>query len=129
MAKRTVLLVEDNEDNRIIYGTILQHHGFEVVEAVNGIEGVRMAREILPDVILMDVSIPILDGWQATQLIKSDPTTARIPIIALTAHSLESDRERAREVGCDGYLAKPCGPGKVLAELARLIGAPAGTAG
>jgi CheY-like chemotaxis protein len=119
---KTVLLVEDNEDNRIVYSTILRHFGFRVMEALNGEEGIAKARAEKPDLILMDISIPIIDGWEATQVLKHDPETHRIPIIALTAHALASDREKAMEVGCDGYLAKPCEPRAVVAEVQRFLG-------
>ncbi|HET6682044.1 MAG TPA: response regulator [Gemmatimonadaceae bacterium] len=119
---RTVLLVEDNEDNRIVYSTILRHFGFVVTEALTGEEGISKARSEMPDLILMDISIPVMDGWEATQVLKRDPATHEIPIIALTAHALASDRERAMEVGCDGYLAKPCEPRAVVAEVQRFLG-------
>ena len=119
---RTILLVEDHEDNRIVYRTMLEHFGYRVLLAGDGGEGVRLARESLPDLILMDVSIPVMDGWEATAILKADPTTARIPIIALTAHALAADRERATEVGCDGYLAKPVEPRRVLEEVRRFLG-------
>lgn len=121
MEKKTVLLVEDNADNRLVYGTILRYHGFTVVEAEDGVTGVQLAREAMPDAILMDISLPILDGWRATELIKGDPATARIPVVALTAHALTQDREKARAVGCDGYLTKPCDPSRVITELNRVI--------
>ncbi len=116
------MLVEDNEDNRIVYSTILKHFGYEVTEALNGEEGIAKARSEKPDLILMDISIPIIDGWEATQVLKHDPSTKGIPIIALTAHALASDREKAMEVGCDGYLAKPCEPRAVVAEVQRFLG-------
>src|SRR5438067_12000151 len=119
---KMVLLVEDNEDNRIVYSTILKHFGYEVTEALNGEEGIAKARSEKPDLILMDISIPIIDGWEATQVLKHDPQTRDIPIIALTAHALASDREKAMEVGCDGYLAKPCEPRGVVAEVQRFLG-------
>ena len=119
---KTVLLVEDNEDNRIVYSTILRHFGYAVSEALNGEEGIAKARSERPDLILMDISIPIIDGWEATQVLKHDPVTRDIPIIALTAHALASDREKAMEVGCDGYLAKPCEPRAVVAEVQRFLG-------
>jgi CheY-like chemotaxis protein len=119
---QTLLLVEDNEDNRIIYSTVLRHIGYEVVEALDGAQAVALARSVLPDLILMDISIPIIDGWEATQVLKHDPVTRDIPIIALTAHALASDREKAMEVGCDGYLAKPCEPRAVVAEVQRFLG-------
>ena len=87
---KTVLLVEDNEDNRIVYSTILRHFGYKVTEALNGEEGISKARSEHPDLILMDISIPIIDGWEATQVLKHDPQTRGIPIIALTAHALAS---------------------------------------
>ena len=130
MAERaaTILLVEDNEDNRIVYSTILEFAGHRVIEATDGEAGVALARSEHPDLILMDVSIPLLDGWEATRILKADPDTREIPIIALTAHALEEDREKAREVGCDGYIAKPAEPRVVLARveqhLARSGGAP-----
>jgi CheY-like chemotaxis protein len=119
---KTVLLVEDNEDNRIVYSTILRHFGYQVTEALNGEEGIAKAKSEKPDLILMDISIPIIDGWEATQVLKHDPETRSIPIIALTAHALASDREKAMEVGCDGYLAKPCEPRAVVAEVQRFLG-------
>jgi len=119
---KTVLLVEDNEDNIIVYSTILQHFGYRVMEALNGEEGIAKARTEQPDLILMDISIPVIDGWEATQVLKRDPKTRRIPIIALTAHALASDREKAMEVGCDSYLAKPCEPKTVVSEVERFIG-------
>jgi two-component system, cell cycle response regulator DivK len=123
MAPRTVLLVEDNEDNRVIYAMMLTHSGYHVLEADNGGDGVRMAREHAPDVILMDISIPVIDGWAATRMLKGDPATAQIPVIALTAHALEEHRRHAASAGCDGYLCKPCEPGMVLQEVQRFIGA------
>lgn len=119
---KLILLVEDNEDNRIVYSTILKHFGYEVIEAFNGEEGISKARSENPDLILMDISIPIIDGWEATGILKADKQTRHIPIIALTAHALASDRERAMEVGCDGYLAKPCEPRAVVAEVQRFLG-------
>ncbi len=119
---KTVLLVEDNEDNRTVYRTILEHYGYQVVEARNGEDGIRMAREQHPDLILMDISIPVIDGWEATRVLKGDESTSGIPIIALTAHALATDRAKAEEVGCDGYLAKPCEPRRVVAEVQSFIG-------
>ncbi len=119
---KTVLLVEDNEDNRIVYSTILEHFGYVVIEALNGEEGIAKARSEMPDLILMDISIPVIDGWEATQVLKRDPATRSIPIIALTAHALAADREKPIEVGCDSYLAKPCEPKTVVGEVRKFIG-------
>ena len=118
---RTVLIVEDNEDNRIIYSTFLEHAGYRVIEAVTGPDGVSMAREQMPDIILMDISVPGMDGWEATRILKADPGTRDIKIVALTAHALADDREKSFQVGCDGYLAKPIEPKGVLAEVQRLL--------
>jgi CheY-like chemotaxis protein len=119
---KTVLLVEDNEDNLVVYRTILEHVGFRVIEARDGEEGVSRAREHLPDLILMDISIPKMDGWEATQRLKADTNTKQIPIIALTAHALEEDRQKALQAGCDGYLAKPVEPRRVVQEVERFVG-------
>ena len=121
---KTVLLVEDNEDNLIVYRTILDHVGYRVIEARDGEEGVARARAEKPDLILMDVSLPKMDGWEATRRIKADEGTRQIPIIAVTAHALDDDREKATQVGCDGYLAKPVAPRRVVEEVERFIGKP-----
>jgi two-component system cell cycle response regulator DivK len=122
--RKTVLLVEDNEDNLVVYRTILDHVGYAVLEARDGEEGVRRARLELPDLILMDISIPKLDGWEATTRLKADAATRAIPVIALTAHALDEDRKRAANAGCDGYLAKPIEPSRVVEEVERFIGPP-----
>jgi CheY-like chemotaxis protein len=123
---QTLLLVEDNEDNRIIYSTVLRHLGYEVVEALDGVEAISLARSVLPDLILMDISIPEIDGWEATRILRQDPTTRDIPIVALTAHALADDREKATALGFTSYLAKPVEPRAVVAEVRRWIGGPAG---
>lgn len=120
--KKTILLVEDNEDNLVVYRTILEHVGYNVIEARDGEEGVSRAQQHLPDLILMDISIPKLDGWEATQRLKGIEETRGIPIIALTAHALEEDRQKAVQVGCDGYLAKPVEPRRVVQEVERFVG-------
>jgi CheY-like chemotaxis protein len=120
--QKRVLLVEDNEDNLVVYRTILEHVGFIVIEARDGEEGVSRARSERPDIILMDISIPKMDGWEATQRLKADGETAAIPIIALTAHALEEDRLKAIRAGCDGYLAKPVEPRRVVEEVEKFIG-------
>lgn len=120
MAK--ILLVEDDVDNQAIYRIILEHSGHEVIEAWNGEEGVRMVREALPDLVLMDISIPLLDGYEATRRLKEDPGTAHIPVVALTAHAMVEDRVKAAEAGCDAYLAKPLEPRRVAEEVTRVLG-------
>jgi two-component system, cell cycle response regulator DivK len=119
--------VEDNEDNRIIYSTVLRHIGYTVIEALDGRQAIALARSEMPDLILMDISIPELDGWEATRILREDPATKGIPIIALTAHALADDRERAQHVGFTAYLAKPIEPRAVVAEVERWIGGGAGT--
>ena len=119
-----VLLVEDNHDNRAIYGIMLEHEGYSVIEAVDGEEGVERAQAFLPALILMDVSLPKMDGYSATRILKADDRTAAIPIIALTAHALAGEEQRARDAGCDGYLSKPVEPMRVVEEVRRFIGLP-----
>ncbi len=109
-----ILLVEDNEMNRDMLSRRLERKGFEVVCAVDGQQGVEMASSHAPDLILMDLSLPVLDGWEATRRLKAAPETAGIPVIALTAHALAGDRERALEAGCDDVDTKPV-------ELPRLL--------
>jgi CheY-like chemotaxis protein len=118
----TVLIVEDNEDNRIIYRTFLEHHGYVVLEASDGEAGVRSVREHRPDIVLMDISMPVLDGHEATKILKADPATASIPVVALTANAMTEDRRLAKEAGCDSYLPKPAEPRQVLAEVQRMLG-------
>jgi CheY-like chemotaxis protein len=102
-----ILLVEDNELNRDMLIRRLERKGFETAIAVDGAEGVEKARTETPDIILMDMSLPVIDGWEATRKIRATPETATIPIIALTAHAMAGDRERAIEAGCDDYDTKP----------------------
>jgi CheY-like chemotaxis protein len=118
----TVLLVEDNEDNLLIYSTILRHSGYTVLEARDGQAGIDAAKNEHPGLILMDVSIPIIDGLEATRRLKADPGTKDIPIIALTAHALASDQQKATEAGCDAYIAKPAEPRAVVAAVKKYLG-------
>lgn len=120
--EKVVLLVEDNLDNRIIYSTILRHHGFKVVDAVTGEEALQKVAGERPDIILLDISIPGIDGWRVAERLKASPETREVPIIAVTAHALAEHEERARDVGCDGYLAKPVSPMRVLEEVRRFAG-------
>jgi CheY-like chemotaxis protein len=107
MSSGRILVVEDNPDNMVLISDILISLHYTVLQAVDGIQGVAMAEAERPDLILMDLSLPRLDGWQATQQIKANTTLQHIPIIALTAHALIGDRERALAAGCDDYLSKP----------------------
>ena len=107
MEKTNILIVEDNIDNYELVRFLLQRSGCEALWAHSGREAIEMLKTERPDLILMDLSLPEMDGWTATERIKSDPETKHIPIIALTAHTLPGDRKRALDVGCDGYLSKP----------------------
>ena len=124
MLPKRVLLVEDNADNRFIYSAMLRHAGYEVILASNGHEGLDFGRTRAPHLVLMDISLPGLDGLEVTRKLKAEEATRDTPIIALTAHALPADRLRALEAGCDAYLAKPISPPAVLAEVRRLIGPP-----
>ena len=113
----TVLLVDDNIHNQKIFETVLRHSGFAVRQAGNGEEALREARTHHPDLILMDLSIPVIDGWECTRQLKADETTRSIIILALTAHAMHGDEERALAAGCDGYLSKPISPRKLVEEV------------
>jgi CheY-like chemotaxis protein len=119
MAK--ILLVEDNEMNRDMLSRRLVRSGYEVVMAVEGEEGVALAKSGAPDLILMDMSLPVLDGWEATRRIKSDPATRDIPVIALTAHAMSGDREKAREAGCDDFDTKPVEYARLVSKIEGLL--------
>ncbi len=119
MAK--ILLVEDNEMNRDMLSRRLERRGYVVVMAVDGNEGVAKAQSENPDLILMDMSLPVLDGWEATKLLKSFPVTMKIPIIALTAHAMAGDREKAMEAGCDDYDTKPIELTRLLEKVEALL--------
>ena len=121
----TILLVEDNEMNRDMLTRRLRRRGHEVVVAVDGAEGLDLARREAPTLILMDMTLPILDGWEATRRLKADPTTGGIPIIALTAHAMSEDRARAIEVGCDDFDTKPIEFPRLLGKVDALLGASA----
>lgn len=121
---KTVLLVEDNADNQEIYRLILKHHGFVVLQAWDGECGVRMARHHAPDLILMDLTMPVVDGLEATRMLKADPATSGIPIIALTAHAETEDRDAAAEAGCVSFLSKPVAPNSVAIEVRRILALP-----
>jgi two-component system, cell cycle response regulator DivK len=124
MDPKTVLIVDDDEDSRSICRTLLEHKGYRVLEAGDGAEAVRLARRDAPGLVLMDVSLPALDGWAATRTLKADPATRAIRIVMLTARVSDTDRLRGQEVGCDGYLTKPCSPATILREVSRLLGPP-----
>ena len=122
MAK--LLLVEDNEMNRDMLARRLEKRGFQLIIATDGLMGIAMAQKETPDLILMDMSLPGLDGWQASRQLKSDNATARIPIIALTAHAMAEDREKAMAAGCDEYETKPVDLPSLLGKIQALLAKP-----
>jgi CheY-like chemotaxis protein len=117
-----ILVVEDNEMNRDMLSRRLQRRGYEVILAVDGQQGLALAQTEAPDLILMDMSLPILDGWEATRQLKAEPRTRSIPIIALTAHAMSGDRETALEAGCDDYDIKPIEMPRLLVKVETLLG-------
>jgi two-component system, cell cycle response regulator DivK len=121
---KKVLVVDDDFDTRTIWLTALEHHGFSAIGAGDGPEGVQLAQEEAPDVIVMNLSMPKLDGLTATALLRQDPRTAAIPIIACTGFVREDGGDQAEDAGCDAYLEKPCEPSRVVEEVQRFIGAP-----
>jgi CheY-like chemotaxis protein len=123
---KKILIVEDNEMNRDMLSRRLARRGFAVVIAVDGGEGVAMAKSEAPDLVLMDMSLPVMNGWEATRAIRADTSTAHLPVIALTAHSMPGDREQAMEAGCNDYDTKPVDLPRLLAKMAAFgVEAPA----
>lgn len=118
-----ILLVEDNEMNRDMLSRRLSRRGFEVLLAENGQSGVELTISERPDLVLMDMSLPVMDGWEATRRIKADPATAGIPIIALSAHAMASDRETALQAGCDDYDSKPVDLSRLVQKIEQLLAA------
>ncbi len=120
-----ILLVEDNDENREMLGRRLKRRGHELHFAVNGAEAVALTKAETPGIVLMDLSLPVMDGWEATRQVKADPATRAIPIIALTAHAMDGDRERAFAAGADDYDTKPVDLERLLSKIAALTGSPA----
>jgi CheY-like chemotaxis protein len=120
-----VLLVDDYPDAREMYSEYLQYSGFDVIEAGNGIEALQQAVEREPDIILMDLSLPVMDGWEATRRLKADERTASIPVVALTGHALAGISEGAKRAGCDAFVTKPCLPEDLVKEIRRILDTPA----
>jgi two-component system cell cycle response regulator DivK len=116
-----VLLVEDQQDLRQLYAQQLTLSGFDVIEASNGAEAVAHTASHAPDVVLMDLSLPVMDGWEATRQLKSDDRTAHIPVVALTAHDGSGELQRATRAGCDWFVPKPCPPDALIAEVRRVL--------
>jgi two-component system cell cycle response regulator DivK len=116
-----VLLVDDYPDAREMYSEYLQFSGFDVVEATNGMEALKSAVESSPDIILMDLSLPVMDGWEATRRLKADERTASIPVVALTGHALAGISEGAKRAGCDAFVTKPCLPEDLVKEIHNVL--------
>lgn len=123
VGRALVLVVEDYQDAREMYAAYLQFSGYRVAEATNGVEAVEKTLELMPDIILMDLALPKMDGWEATRRLKSDERTKHIPIVALTGHALASHAEDARQAGCDSFVTKPCLPDALVAEIQRILAA------
>jgi two-component system, cell cycle response regulator DivK len=121
MTKR-ILVIEDNPDNRILIGDVLTSLDYEVLQAVDGENGIEIAAKEIPDLILMDLSLPRMDGWTATQQIKANTALSHIPIIALTAHAMVGDREKALHAGCDDYISKPIDLRELSSKLKHFLG-------
>ena len=118
-----VLVVDDFIDNREMYGEYLEHLGFRILEAADGRTAVDIARREKPAVIVMDLSLPVVDGWEATRILKADPNTAGIIIVVLTGHAEPASRKRAVDAGCDEFMAKPCLPGELAEKIKKLLDA------
>jgi two-component system cell cycle response regulator DivK len=119
-----ILVVDDYQDAREMYAEYLQFSGFRVAEARNGNEAVEQAFALKPDLILMDLSLPGMDGWEATRRLKADATTKHIPIVALTGHALAGASDGAKRAGCDSFVTKPCLPDDLVVEVRRMLGTP-----
>ena len=124
-----VLVVEDYQDAREMYAAYLQFSGYRVAEATNGVEAIQQAQELMPDIILMDLALPKMDGWEATRRLKNDDRTRNIPIVALTGHALAGHAEGARQAGCDAFVTKPCLPDALVAEIKRMLAGPVDAGG
>jgi len=121
VSRPRVLLVDDYPDAREMYSEYLQFSGFDVLEAANGMEALQRAVDGTPDVILMDLSLPVMDGWEATRRLKADKRTAKIPVVALTGHALAGISEGAKQAGCDAFVTKPCLPEDLVKEIKKVL--------
>jgi len=128
-ARPLVLIVDDYPDAREMYAEYLQFSGFDTLEAGNGMEALQQAAEAEPDIILMDLSLPVMDGWEATRRLKSDERTAAIPVVALTGHALAGISEGAKKAGCDAFVTKPCLPDDLVREIRKVLESQSATPG
>ena len=122
MSNKKILVVEDTEDNRQILRDLLGMAGYDMIEAHDGAEGVSQATEHKPDLILMDIQMPVMDGYEATRQIKANPELKAIPILAVTSYALSGDEQKTRDAGCDAYIAKPYSPRQMLAKVREILG-------
>ena len=120
-ARGPILLVEDDAETRLAYRALLEHAGWNVHEAGDGEQALRMINGALPCAVIMDISIPGVDGWEMTRRLKLDERTREVPVLLVTGHALDEDRQRARDLGCSGYLVKPVPPSQLVEELERLV--------
>lgn len=120
--KPVVLLVDDYPDAREMYAEYLEFSGFDIIQAGNGVEAIQRAQDSRPDVILMDLSLPVMDGWEATRRLKADERTKSIPVLAVTGHALTGVSNDAKNAGCDGFITKPCLPEDLVAEIRKVLG-------
>ena len=119
-----VLIVDDVQDNRTIYVLFLKFSGYRIAEAENGVEALEKATALLPDAIVMDLSLPVMDGWEATRRLKRDPRTKKIPVVVLTGHALPEHAQAARDAGCDLVITKPCLPDQLMEAIRGILAAP-----
>lgn len=122
MNKARILIVEDNDDNMVLVRDVLTSRGYTVIEAVDGQQGLDLAQSERPDLIIMDLSLPLVDGWTVVRQLKADPELRRIPVVALTAHAMVGDREKALDAGCDDYLAKPIRLALLIGKVKEFVG-------
>jgi two-component system cell cycle response regulator DivK len=123
-----VLVVDDFQDNREMYAEFLAYQGFRVIQAANGVEALDQAFTNRPDIIIMDLSLPVMDGWEATRRLKADRRTNTIPVVALTGHAMQGHSKGAIEAGCDSFVAKPCLPDQLVAEIRKMLSTAPGNA-
>lgn len=119
--KHTILIIEDNEQNRYLASFLLEKNGFRVFSAIDGLGGIAMARELVPDLILLDIQLPGMDGYEVARLLRQDEVLRRVPVVAVTSHAMGGDRQKAIRAGCDGYIEKPIDPETFVANLRKFI--------
>lgn len=117
----TILLIEDNEQNRYLATFLLEHHGYIVLAAIDGASGLRMAESTVPDLILLDIQLPVMDGYEVARGLRQMAATSGVPIVAVTSHAMSGDREKAFAAGCNGYIEKPINPDTFVAEIERFL--------